>query len=160
MTEAKKKPVGRPRKYSAGRPTWTIRLEPNFRDEIMRIANETGQSLSAVCEKQIVASFRMQPELERLRSEAIHSSLLNQRTIQALQVSGIEKQQLERRVRELMDLNALLFGKLDELTLAFKNREVITPEIEALIQSALKKAMKQEAEERAARENNSAKKDD
>lgn len=68
MTEPEKKPLGRPRKYAGKRPTWTIRLEPTFGDEIRRIAEQTGRSISEVCERQIVNSFRLETEAKLLRA--------------------------------------------------------------------------------------------
>jgi hypothetical protein len=55
-----KKSVGRPKKYSGKRPTWTIRLEEKYGDQIKALAEQSGRSISEVCEQQIVNAFRME----------------------------------------------------------------------------------------------------
>jgi hypothetical protein len=60
MTTVEKKPAGRPRKYAGKRPTWTIRLEEKYGDQIKALAEQSGRSISEVCEQQIVNAFRME----------------------------------------------------------------------------------------------------
>jgi hypothetical protein len=69
MTDAEKKPLGRPRKYAGKRPTWTIRLEENNGAKIKALAESTGRSISEVCEQQIIRSFRMEMMLDVLERE-------------------------------------------------------------------------------------------
>lgn len=57
MTIEKKK-MGRPRKYVGRRPTWTVRLEEKYGDQIRDMAQTSGRSMSEVCEQQIINSFR------------------------------------------------------------------------------------------------------
>jgi hypothetical protein len=60
MTTVEKKPPGRPRKYAGKRPTWTIRLEEKYGDQIKAMAEKSGRSISEVCEQQIVDAFRLE----------------------------------------------------------------------------------------------------
>jgi hypothetical protein len=69
MTAAKKKPRGRPRRYLGERPNWTIRLEEKYGDQIREIAEQSGRSISEVCEQQIVNSFRMDIMLDLLETK-------------------------------------------------------------------------------------------
>jgi hypothetical protein len=69
VTDTEKKPVGRPRKYAGRRPTWTIRLEAKYGDQIKKIAEDTGRSISEVCEQQIGNAFRADIMIDVLEKE-------------------------------------------------------------------------------------------
>jgi predicted transcriptional regulator len=80
MTDMKKV-GGRPRKYAGKRPTWTIRLEEKYGEQIKALAEKTGRSISEVCERQIVDSFRMEIIIDLLEArgrelEASRDSLM------------------------------------------------------------------------------------
>lgn len=60
MTAEAEKKLGRPRKYAGKRPTWTIRLEEKYGDQIKELAEKSGRSISEVCEQQIVNAFRLE----------------------------------------------------------------------------------------------------
>jgi hypothetical protein len=48
--QPKKKSVGRPKKYSGKRPTWTVRLEESVGNQVKEMASSTGRSISEMCE--------------------------------------------------------------------------------------------------------------
>src|SRR4051812_30998181 len=62
------KVLGRPRRYLVDRPNWTIRLDVNVGDKIKQMATTSGRSISEICERQIVDSFRLQQEVSQLQS--------------------------------------------------------------------------------------------
>jgi hypothetical protein len=86
MTEDKKK-VGRPRKYAGKRPTWTIRLEEKYGDQVKALAQETGRSISEVCERQIVDSFRQEIIIDLLEKEIGELRASNEQLSRASQAS-------------------------------------------------------------------------
>lgn len=156
MTEKEKRPVGRPKKYSGKRPTWTFRLEENFGNEIKRIAQETGRSISEVCEQQIVASFRLatankqleariatlNEEMSELRFSRTHIAQqvtsmgeLVDRTKTELDVCRETSRQLELK---LAGQAAQIDGLLREV---HRNSLSDDPQIEEIVYSAVKRAL-------------------
>jgi hypothetical protein len=162
MTAVEKKPVGRPRKYAGKRPTWTIRLEEKYGDQIKAIAENEGRSISEVCESRIVRSFRadqvmdlLEAELKKTQQELSDSTIafrvIKQRNEDAeiniatltdqLRDGAAQRDDLEKR-------QASLFQKIDELMELLHKPAVksavnlalgITPEIEALIERTIKR---------------------
>lgn len=82
MAGKQAKPRGRPRRYLGDRPNWTIRLEEKYGEQIRKIAERDGLSISAVCEQQIINSFRLQAicDLLERKNEALTKEIQDCRT--------------------------------------------------------------------------------
>src|SRR5258705_3859613 len=107
MVEAQQKSRGRPKKYAGRRPNWTFRLEEKYGNQIKALAEQTGRSVSEVCEQQIVNSFRLQMicDLLEKKNETLTEELHDSRI--AFKVAHTRMIDAEKRIAELnhrMDL--------------------------------------------------------
>lgn len=78
MKAAGKKSVGRPAKFEGKRYSWSIRLQEKYGDEIKRMAESEGLSISEACERQIIATSRLEHALISMEQENIRLSDLVQ----------------------------------------------------------------------------------
>jgi hypothetical protein len=99
MVAKKAKPRGRPRRYLGDRPNWTIRLEEKYGGQIREIAEQSGRSISEVCEQQIVNSFRLQMICDMLEQK-------EKNLTEELRDSERRAQELTQRLDLLMRVRA------------------------------------------------------
>lgn len=123
MADTEKKIRGRPRRYLGVRPNWTIRLDVEIGDKIKEMATTSGRSISEICERQIVDSFRLQDEVRELQAELYTAKRSNE--------AG------EARIMFLIGKVNDLRGEARE---AMKRSVSISPEIEAIIELTVKRA--------------------
>jgi hypothetical protein len=101
MTEPEQKPRGRPKKYAGKRPNWTFRLEEKYGEQVRQIAEQSGRSISEVCEQLVVDSFRLQImcDLIEKKNNTLVEDLRDSRI--AFEVAHTRWQEAEKRVAEL-----------------------------------------------------------
>jgi hypothetical protein len=79
----KRKPVGRPKKYSGKRPTWTIRMEESVGGHVKEMAASTGRSISETCEyligQGLHSSSRIHDLAERIKFLEMTRNLMEER---------------------------------------------------------------------------------
>jgi hypothetical protein len=103
----KKKPVGRPSKFEGKRYSWSIRLQEKYGDEIKAMAEREGLSISEACERQIIATSRLEHALISMEQENIRLSDLVQTYKTEKQVLFEASRQDKAKIAELEErLNA------------------------------------------------------
>jgi hypothetical protein len=137
VTGTEKKPLGRPRKYTGKRPTWTIRLQSIVGDRIKAIAKITGRSLSEVCEQQITESFLLRAEVDelkvRIEEQSNSTQAFEMRMMHLLGKVNDGYARFNNAQKKIEELTELLSKRDDQ-------HKGITPEIEAIIDLAVQRA--------------------
>lgn len=128
-----KKPVGRPRKYSGKRPTWTVRLEVSIGDQVKELAAGSGRSISEVCEFLIA---------EGLRAPAHIYELAERNKFLELQREKLESRSDEMQ-QELTEIMENLADKAVDKDPTAEPQHDIVELIESAVERAVKRAIQQ-----------------
>lgn len=145
MTEEEKKPRGRPRKYAGRRPTWTIRLEEKYGEQVKAAADREGRSISEVCEKQIAKSFMADEIIQRLQKSLEEASrelttCRDQLTVSglALKSANMLKERAEADLAKAEERAATLLKRMDYAVMRSveleKSRDSLIQRVDELVE--------------------------
>jgi hypothetical protein len=140
MTEPEQKPRGRPKKYAGKRPNWTFRLEEKYGDQVKALAEQSGRSISEVCEQLIVDAFRMEIMLDTIekKNDQLTKDLNDCRlafSAAQMRMENAEEKNLylsqhiastDERARELEESRNSLLLRVDDLILLLAKTQTAT----------------------------------